>query len=120
MPYDAPASALAAVLHAVHPEDTGFKRSEPGTITVLDDGRTQFTPGADGKHHYLIADPAQKERVIKLYRDMVSAQPAPRPGRGGRGAPPAAAAQQQQQQQQQQQAPAPQTPKPAEPEPPTP
>ena len=121
MPYDAPASALAAMLHAVHPDDAGFKRSEPGTITVLDDGRTQFTPGADGKHHYLIVDPAQKDRVIKLYRDMVSAQPAPRPGRGGRGAAAAAApdaAAQQQQQQQQQRPAAPEPPKPAVPEPP--
>jgi hypothetical protein len=119
MPYDAPASALAAVLHAVHPDGGYFKLSEPGTITVLDDGRTQFTAGAGGKHRYLIVDPAQKDRVIKLYRDMVSAQPAPRPGRGGRGAAAAAAAAQQNQQNQQQQPPA-QPPKPADPKPPTP
>src|SRR6185436_10851851 len=37
MPYDAPASALAAVLHAVHPDEGYFKVSDPGTITVLDD-----------------------------------------------------------------------------------
>jgi hypothetical protein len=118
MPYDAPATALAALVQAVHPGDGYFKLSEPGTISVLDDGRTQFTPGASGKHRYLIADPAQRDRVIKLYRDMVSAQPAPRPGRGGRGNAAAAAAQQQQQQQQQQ--PPAQVPKPADPKPPTP
>jgi len=84
-PYDAPASALAAMLHAVHPDDGYFKLSDPGTIAVLDDGRTKFTPAADGKHRYLIVDPAQKERVISLYTAMVSAAPAPRPGRG-RGA----------------------------------
>jgi hypothetical protein len=117
MPYDAPATALAALVHAVHPNDGYFKLSEPGTITVLDDGRTTFTPSQGGRHQYLIADPAQKERVIKLYRDMVSARPAPRPGRGGRGIPAAAA--QQQQQQQQQQPPA-QAPRPADPKPPTP
>jgi len=85
MPYDAPASALAAVLHAAHPEDGYFTLSDPGTIDVLDDGRTRFTPGADGKHRYLIVDPAQKERVTTLYTAMVSAVPAPRPvrGRGG-------------------------------------
>jgi hypothetical protein len=83
MPYDAPASALAAVLYAVHPDDGYFKLSEPGIITVLDDGRTRFTPQADGKHRHLIVDPAQKERVISLYTAMVSAQPAPRPGRRG-------------------------------------
>jgi hypothetical protein len=116
MPYDAPASALAALLYAVHPDEGFFTLSEPGTIAVLDDGRTQFTASADGNHRYLIADPAQTDRVIKLYRSLVSAPPAPRPGRGGRGN---AAAQQQQQQQQQQQPPA-QLPKPDEAKPPTP
>ena len=83
MPYDAPASALAAVLQAVHPDAGYFTLSEPGTISVLDDGRTRFTPGADGRHRYVIVDPAQKERVLSLYTAMVSAPPAPRPGRRG-------------------------------------
>ena len=85
MPYDAPASALAATLYAVHPDDGYFKVSEPGTIAVLDDGRTQFTPSPGGAHRYLMADPARSERVVKLYRDMVSAQPPPRPARRGGG-----------------------------------
>lgn len=85
MPYDAPAAALAAVLRAVHPEGGYFTLSPPGTIAVLDDGRTRFTPAADGKHRYLIVDPAQKERATTLYTALVSAPPAPRPGRG-RGA----------------------------------
>ncbi len=116
MPYDAPAAALAATLYAVHPDDGYFNLSEPGTITVLDDGRTTFTPAADGKHRYLIADPTQKDRVIKTYTDLVSAPPAPRPGRG-RGAGAAAQQQQQQQQQHQQQAP---PPRPADAKPPAP
>ena len=86
MPYDAPAPALAAVLHAVHPDEDYFKLSDPGTITVLDDGRTRFTPSADGKHRYLIVDPAQKERIVSLYTALVSAPPAPRPSRGRGGA----------------------------------
>jgi hypothetical protein len=85
MPYDAPASALAAVLYAVHPDEGYFKLSDPGTISVLDDGRTRFAPGADGKHRYLIVDPASKDRITTLYTTMVSAAPAPRPARG-RGA----------------------------------
>lgn len=85
MPYDAPASALAAVLQAVHPDEGYFQLSDPGTISVLDDGRTRFTPGADGKHRYVIVDPAQQERVSTVYTAMVSAAPAPRRGRG-RGA----------------------------------
>ena len=86
MPYDAPASALAAVLYAVHPHEDYFKLSDPGTISVQDDGSTRFTPAADGKHRYLIVDPAQKDRIASLYTAMVSAPPAPRPGRGRSGA----------------------------------
>ncbi|MEO7270627.1 MAG: hypothetical protein ABI211_01340 [Vicinamibacterales bacterium] len=85
MPYDAPAPALAAVLFAAHPEL--FTLSPPGTITVADDGRTQFKPDAAGRHRYLIVDPAQQAQVISLYTALVSAPPAPRPGRRGGGAP---------------------------------
>jgi Inosine-uridine preferring nucleoside hydrolase. len=44
MPYDAPTWAMTAVLYAVRPQEGYFKLSEPGTIGVLDDGRTTFTP----------------------------------------------------------------------------
>ena len=67
------------------PRTTTSRCRDPGTISVLDDGRTRFTPAADGKHRYVIVDPAQKERITTLYTAMVSAPPAPRPGRG-RGA----------------------------------
>ncbi len=82
-PYDAPSRALAAVLSAVSPDEGYFQLSEPGTITVLDDGRTRFTPSPAGKHYYLIAKTDQKERVLETYVKMVTAQPPPRPGRGG-------------------------------------
>jgi len=83
MPYDASAPALAAVLYAVQPDEGYFTLSASGTISVLDDGRTRFTPQADGKHRYLIVDPGQKARVMTQYTSLVSAQPAPRPGRRG-------------------------------------
>ena len=83
MPYDAPAPALAAVLYAVQPDEGYFTLSAPGTITVLDEGRTRFVPQADGRHRYLIVDPAQKARVVTQYTSLVSAPPAPRPGRRG-------------------------------------
>jgi hypothetical protein len=88
MPYNASAAALAAVLYAVHPDNGYYTLSEPGTITVLDDGRTPFTPGADGRHRYLIVDRAQKDQVTALYTALVSAPPAPRPTRGRRGGAP--------------------------------
>jgi hypothetical protein len=77
MPYDAPAPSLAAVLYAVRP-DGYFKLSAPGAIGVLEDGRARFTPAAGGRHKYLMIDPAQKEKVIQAYVDLVSAKPAPR------------------------------------------
>ena len=80
-PYDAPTWDMTAVLYAVRPEAGYFKLSEPGTISVLDDGRTKFTPSAQGKHRYLILDPAQKENIIKTYVELVSAKPVPRPPR---------------------------------------
>lgn len=85
MPFDMPASALAATLYAVHAEAGYFQLSDPGTISVLDDGRTRFTPGTEGKHRYLVVDPGKTEEIVGLYTALVSAQPAPRPGRG-RGA----------------------------------
>lgn len=78
MPYDAPTRDLATVLYAVRPKEGYFKLSEPGTISVLDDGRTKFTPGAGGKHQYLLFDPDQRERLIKTYTEIASAKPVPR------------------------------------------
>jgi inosine-uridine nucleoside N-ribohydrolase len=81
MPYDAPSWAMSAVLYAVRPQENFFKLSEPGTVSVQDDGRTKFTPSADGKHKYLIVDPAQKEKVIQTYTEIASLKPAGRPQR---------------------------------------
>jgi hypothetical protein len=78
MPYDAPAACPAGILQALRPQENYFKLSEPGTISVLDDGRTKFTPSSSGKHRYLIADPAQKERVLQALVELASAKPVPR------------------------------------------
>jgi inosine-uridine nucleoside N-ribohydrolase len=78
MPYDAPTWDMTAVLYAVRPQEGYFKLSIPGTISVLDDGRTKFAPSPEGKHRYLILDPAQKERIIKTYTEIASAKPVPR------------------------------------------
>ena len=78
MPYDAPGTALAAALHAVRPKEPYFKLSDPGTVTVGDDGRTTFTPSAAGKHRYLIADAAQKDRIRQVWVETASTRPIPR------------------------------------------
>jgi hypothetical protein len=96
MPYDAPTAAVAAVLYAVRSKEDLFRLSEPGTITVLDDGATRFTPASDGKHRFLIVDPAQKDAIQQQYIALASAKPVPRMPRRR-------FFQQQQEQQQQQQ-----------------
>jgi inosine-uridine nucleoside N-ribohydrolase len=81
MPYDAPSWDMTAVLYAIRPKENYFKLSEPGAITVLDDGRTKFTPSATGLHRYLIADPAQKEKILKVYIEIARAKPVVRQSR---------------------------------------
>lgn len=75
MPYDAEAPELAAALYAVQPDQGYFKLSDPGTITVLDNGQTSFAPSAGGKHRYLIPDEAQRDRILKTYAEVISAKP---------------------------------------------
>ena len=75
MPYDAPTWDMTAVLYAIRPQENYFKLSEPGVMTVLDDGRTKFTPSAKGLHRQLIADPEQKEKIVKAYIELASAKP---------------------------------------------
>lgn len=78
MPYDAPTWAMTAVLHAVRSHEGYFKLSDPGTISVLDGGRTRFTPSPEGRHRYLILDPSQKERIVQVFREVASEKPVPR------------------------------------------
>jgi hypothetical protein len=78
MPYDTPSTKMCTVLHAVRPKETYFQVSEPGTITVGDDGSTRFAARADGKHRHLIVDPAKKELVAKTLIEIASAKPVPR------------------------------------------
>jgi hypothetical protein len=78
---DLPTTALAGMLHAIEPENPDLVASPPGTISVLDDGRTRFVPGAGGRHRYLSVNPAQRERLLATYVSLVSAPPAPRPTR---------------------------------------
>ena len=63
MPYNAAASGMAAALYAIRPEAGYFDVSEPGLMSVLDDGRTKFTPSKDGYHRYLSVNLDQKEEV---------------------------------------------------------
>lgn len=66
-PYDRPSWDLTSVLYAMRPEGGYFEASEPGTVTVDDDGRTRFTPGAAGRHRYLkVRDAARIVEALTL------------------------------------------------------
>jgi hypothetical protein len=108
MPYDTPSAKMCAVLHAVRVKEGFFQVSAPGSIAVLEDGRTTFTPGAGGKHQHLILDPAKKDAVLKTFIEVASAKPVPRQPRFRRPV----AQQQQQQTPPPKPAPAQQTPPP--------
>jgi hypothetical protein len=79
---DVPSWALAAALHSTRSEGF-FKLSEPGTISTADDGKTTFTPSADGKHRNLVVDPATKDKVLAAYLELASTKQVPRRGRRG-------------------------------------
>jgi len=98
MPYDASTTAMAAVLYAVRAKDNPYRLSQSGSISVLDDGRTKFTPSPSGKHRFLIVDPAQKSAIQQTYVEIASAKPVQRAPRFRRPI---------QQQQEQQQTPPP-------------
>ena len=70
MPYDASATAMAAVLYAVHPDDNFFKLTGSG---------------AQARQLQFAANPEYVQRVTQTYREVVSAKP-PDPRRGARGA----------------------------------
>lgn len=82
--HESTGQAMAAVLYGANQKEGYFKLSEPGAIEVLNDGRTRFAPSATGKHRYLIADAAQKDRVLKAYTELASTKPSPPAGRGFR------------------------------------
>jgi hypothetical protein len=92
MPYDAPSGDLAASHYAVHPDSGFFRLSEPGSISVSDAGRMQFSNRADGKVRSLIIEPTRKTEAIHAFVELVSARPVPPPVRTRRV--PAAVAQQ--------------------------
>ncbi|HVZ35277.1 MAG TPA: hypothetical protein VG963_22780, partial [Polyangiaceae bacterium] len=68
-------AALAALVHAALPSEDYFSRSEPGRIVVHDDGRTRLEPSPGGRCQTLTLAPIQKERLLELYRTLVSARP---------------------------------------------
>ncbi len=66
---------LTAVLYAARPDRNYFSLSQPGRITVLDDGSSRFDKSEDGSHRYLILSEAQKARTLEAMVMLVSQPP---------------------------------------------
>ena len=75
MPYDTPAPAMVATLYAARPKEGYFKVSDPGTITLRDDGHAVFTASAQGKHYNLTVDPEKQQKVLQTWVELASAKP---------------------------------------------
>ena len=73
-PYDRPTWDLTSVLYAVRPSGGYFSLSEPGTVSITDDGRTIFSPGK-GRHRYLLADDSQRKKALATMIELASRPP---------------------------------------------
>ena len=68
MPYDRETWDLTSVFDALDEDRTVFQRSEPGRITLREDGATIFTPAAKGLHKYLIVPDPEKAKNALVTR----------------------------------------------------
>ena len=74
-PHERPTWDLTSALYAVRPDRGYFGLSEPGQVTVEENGFTRFTPKPDGRDRYLILTEAQIPRVKEALVDLASQPP---------------------------------------------
>ena len=74
-PHDRPTWDLTSVLAAVRPDRGYFEVSKPGRVTVTDDALTVFAEDPQGKHRYLILNPASTERTREALVQLSSQPP---------------------------------------------
>ena len=75
MPYDRQTWDLTAVLYAVEGPEGYFTVSEPGTITVNDNGGTIWTDDPNGRMHYLKCDKQQQDNILKHFIGLITSKP---------------------------------------------
>lgn len=75
MPYDNWMFDPTAVLFAVE-GDSMCTLTEPGTITVSDEGVTTFTADPAGKHRYFTVNGEQAQAMIAYFKENLTAKPA--------------------------------------------
>jgi len=74
-PHNRPTWDLTSVLYGVYPDRGFFNLSEPGQVTVEDDGFTRFEADPAGKHRYLMVTPEQIVRVKEALVQLSSQPP---------------------------------------------
>jgi hypothetical protein len=74
-PHERPTWDLTSVLYGVFSDRNYFSISEPGTVTVEQDGFTRFTKGAEGRDRFLILNQSQAARVKEALVQLASQPP---------------------------------------------
>jgi len=74
-PHDRPTWDLTSVLSAVRPKHAYFGLSEPGQVSVAEDGVTTFEKAADGRDRYLKLTAEQKIRALEALVQLSSQPP---------------------------------------------
>ncbi|MEM7474125.1 MAG: nucleoside hydrolase [Planctomycetota bacterium] len=74
-PHDRPTWDLTSVLHSVRPNRGYFDLSEPGVVTVADDGLTTFEKKEGGRDRHLILRDGQKGRATEALVQLSSQPP---------------------------------------------
>jgi inosine-uridine nucleoside N-ribohydrolase len=78
MPYDAQTGAMAASLSAVRPTERAFQVSEPGTISISEEGQISFLRSIAARHRFLTLNRSAAPDLLQSYTHLVSARPVPR------------------------------------------
>lgn len=73
-PHNRPTWDLTSVHHAIRPADNHFGLSEPGQVSITDDGHTTFTPVPNGPHRLLTLTEDQIPRARQTFVEH-AAQP---------------------------------------------
>jgi hypothetical protein len=74
-PHERPCWDLTSALYAVLPDCNYFGLSTPGTVTVANDGFTQFTPAPEGRDRFLNLNDPQITRLKEALVQLASQPP---------------------------------------------
>lgn len=75
MPYNRPTWDLTSVLYVAEPEENFMTKSEPGRLTVTEDGYTNFVPEENGRDVVLSVDSTQAVKMKEYFIELISKKP---------------------------------------------